>query len=57
MLQVLQSGFKVEPDLHTLTTIDFNDNTTVLGYVTAECRLELRSISPDLYIANYLRIW
>ena len=45
---MLQNGIKAEPDLHTLLPQLITRN--VLGYVTAECRLELRSKSPDLYV-------
>ena len=55
---MLQNGTKVEPDLDTLLPqLILIITQNVLSYVTAECRLELRSKSPDLYKANCLRIW
>ena len=54
---MLQNGSKVKPDLRTLLPqLILMITQDVLGCVTAECRLELRSKSPDLYIANCLRI-
>ena len=54
---MLQNGIKVEPDLYNLLPFILMIIQNVLGCVTAECRLELHSKSPDLYIANCLRIW
>ena len=58
MLYVLQNGTKVERDLHILLPqLILMITENVLDCVTADCRLEMRSKSPDLYITNCLRIW
>ena len=45
---MLQNGIKIEPDLHTLLSqLILMITQHILSYVTAECRLELFSKSPD----------